>query len=115
MCRFAFPLLLAAILPCQPAAAIEHRHHSTMRKARLNLAVGAALMTPAGYGYGYGWPGWRTRGAGLPGRMTADCLFPTRSRSRPEPEADHLNTAKHFIGPLPFPQRTWHAELRLDY
>jgi len=28
---------------------------------------------------------------------------------------DNLNNAKYFIGPHPFPQRTWHAELRLDY
>lgn len=28
---------------------------------------------------------------------------------------DNLNDAKYFIGPHPFPQRTVHAELRLDY
>lgn len=28
---------------------------------------------------------------------------------------DNLNNAKYFIGPHPFPQRTWLAELRLDY
>jgi iron complex outermembrane receptor protein len=28
---------------------------------------------------------------------------------------DNLTNAKYFIGPHPFPQRTFHAELRLDY
>ncbi|MBI4988692.1 MAG: TonB-dependent receptor [Rhodocyclales bacterium] len=28
---------------------------------------------------------------------------------------DNLNNAKYFIGPHPFPQRTLHAELRIDY
>ncbi|HWR77152.1 MAG TPA: TonB-dependent receptor [Thiobacillus sp.] len=28
---------------------------------------------------------------------------------------DNLNNAKYFIGPHPFPQRTWHGELRIDY
>ncbi len=28
---------------------------------------------------------------------------------------DNLTNDKYFIGPHPFQQRTWHAELRLDY
>lgn len=28
---------------------------------------------------------------------------------------DNLSNAKYFIGPHPFPQRTWHGELRIDF